>query len=128
MTVGTEDNEEQDDGGDGVSRGILYASEVITDGPQALRMLAWVLGEMEHSPVHLVPANQRDYLYVVQKDALGGYERLEHTPEHYKARMPRPNCGRLYVLEELGRRHHGRVYRVMSKNGDLCVLKYFVKS
>ena len=34
----------------------------------------------------------------------------------------------LYVLEELGHRYHGRVYRAMSKNGSLCVLKYFVKS
>eukprot|EP00550_Attheya_septentrionalis_P006426 CAMPEP_0198282756 /NCGR_PEP_ID=MMETSP1449-20131203/2521_1 /TAXON_ID=420275 /ORGANISM="Attheya septentrionalis, Strain CCMP2084" /LENGTH=488 /DNA_ID=CAMNT_0043979147 /DNA_START=303 /DNA_END=1769 /DNA_ORIENTATION=- len=122
------DEEGEDDGGDTVSRGILYASEVISDGQAALKMLAWVLGEMDHSPINLVPAHDREYLYVVQTDAVGGYEKLEHGPEFYKSRMPNVNCKRLYVLEELGHRHHGRVYRAMSKNGNLCVLKYFVKS
>jgi hypothetical protein len=59
---------------------------------------------------------------------LGGYQRLKHTCEHYKGQMPRSTDTSLYILEELGHRHQGRVYRAMSKNGNLCVLKYFVKS
>jgi hypothetical protein len=107
-----EDNDGENDGGGTVKRGTLYASAVISDRSQVLRMLACVLEEMEHSPVHLVPAHDRESLYVVQEDALGGYDKVEHTPEDYKARMPNANGGRLYVLEELGHRHHGRVYHL----------------
>ena len=42
--------------------------------------------------------------------------------------MPRSDNTKLYLLDELGHRYHGRVFRAMSKNGNLCVLKYFVKS
>eukprot|EP00550_Attheya_septentrionalis_P006755 CAMPEP_0198295084 /NCGR_PEP_ID=MMETSP1449-20131203/25748_1 /TAXON_ID=420275 /ORGANISM="Attheya septentrionalis, Strain CCMP2084" /LENGTH=434 /DNA_ID=CAMNT_0043995269 /DNA_START=315 /DNA_END=1619 /DNA_ORIENTATION=+ len=130
VSPGMEDDEEQEnDSPSEIKTGTLYASEVITDGPRALGMLAWVLGEMNRSPINYVPAHQRDFLCVVQKDGLvGGYEKLIHTREHYKGRMPRLTNTSLYILEELGHRHQGRVYRAMSKNGNLCVLKYFVKS
>lgn len=123
-----DDEEEEDDSTDECQRGTLYASNVISDGPLALKMLAWVLGEMNRSPVEHLPAHKRDNLYVVQKDALGGYENIPHETSFYKGRMPNAINGKLYFLEELGHRHHGRVYRAMSKNGNLCVLKYFVKS
>lgn len=109
-------------------QGILRASDVVTVGAKALRMLAWVLNEMQMSPVYKVPAHERDFLYVVEKDAGGGYEKVRHTLGHYKGRMPNSGSKKLYVLEELGHRFHGRVFRMMSKNGNLCVLKYFVKS
>jgi Family of unknown function (DUF5898) len=127
-----EDNEEEDEkdfsATENLKRGTLYASSVISDGPQALKILAWVLGEMAASPVHHKPAYERDYLYVLQKDdAFGGcYAKLTHTRDYYKGKMPRSDNKTLYILEELGHRHHGRVYRAMSKNGNLCVLKYFV--
>ena len=108
-------------------RGVLYASDVIPAGSQVLKMLAWVLGEMQQSPVRKIPAHKRDFLYVVEKDASSGYERLSHNLEHYKGRMPNSTNKKLYVLEELGHRFHGRVFRMMSRNGNLCVLKYFVK-
>lgn len=40
--------------------------------------------------------------------------------------MPKSDNQTLFVLDELGHRYHGRVFRAMSKNGNLCVLKYFV--
>ena len=46
-----EDNGELDDSTMVAKRGTLYASEVISDGRVVLRVLAWVLGEMERSPV-----------------------------------------------------------------------------
>jgi hypothetical protein len=55
-------------------------------------------------------------------------KKLEHTRDYYKGRMPRSDNKALYILEELGHRLRGRVYRTMSKNGNLCVLKYFVHS
>jgi hypothetical protein len=57
-----------------------------------------------------------------------GYEKRVHTEDFYKAQMPKYNYTTLCILQELGHRFHGRVYRAMSKNGNLCVLKYFVKS
>lgn len=123
-----EEDEESDDSTKVTERGTLYASDVISDGALALRILAWVLGEMARSPVKPLPAHERDFLYVVKKDdALGGYARLRYDQAYYKGRMPNSKNGTLYVLEELGHRHHGRVYRAMSRNGNLCVLKYFVK-
>lgn len=107
--------------------GRLYASEVIPAGTEALKILAWVLGEMNRSPVRHVPAHERDFLNVVQKDALGGYERLPHDLSFYKGRMPKSSNAKLYIIEELGHRFHGRVFRAMSKNGNLCVIKYFTK-
>ena len=65
---------------------------------------------------------------MVQKDALGGYAELKHTRDSYKGRMPYSTNQTLYILEELGHRYRGRVYRAMSNNDNLCVLKYFVKS
>mmetsp|Transcript_45184 Transcript_45184/g.51280 ORF Transcript_45184/g.51280 Transcript_45184/m.51280 type:complete len:251 (+) Transcript_45184:276-1028(+) len=92
-------------------------------------MLDWVLGETNRSPIHDVPAHEREFLLMVHKDvSRWGYEQLSHTCAHYKGRMPRSTNTSLYLLEELGHRHQGRVYRAMSKNGNLCVLKYFVKS
>ena len=123
-----EEDEEMNDSTNAIEHGTLYASDVIPDGALALRTLAWVLGEMERSPVKHVPAHERDFLYVVKKnDALGGYEKVEHDDAYYKGRMPNSKNQKLYMLEELGHRHHGRVYRAMSRNGNLCVLKYFVK-
>jgi len=123
-----EEDEELDDSTKAIKHGTLYASAVISDGALALRTLAWVLGEMERSPVKHVPAHERDFLYVVKmNDALGGYEKVEHDDAYYKGRMPNSKNQKLYMLEELGHRHHGRVYRAMSRNGNLCVLKYFVK-
>ena len=78
MGQGEEDEEEENDSTDQIKRGTLYASAVISDGPRALKTLAWVLGEMAAPPICHIPAYERDYLYVVQKDALGGYEKLEH--------------------------------------------------
>ena len=123
-----DDEEEENDSRCEIKTGTLYASEVMSDGPRALGVLAWILGEMDRSPINYVPAHQRDFLCVVQKNGLGGYEQLKHTHEHYKGQMPRSTNASLYILEELGHRHQGRVYRAMSKNGNLCVLKYFVKS
>ena len=123
-----EDDEELDDSTEEAERGTLYASKVMSDGRLVLRVLAWVLGEMARSPVKQLPAHKRDFLYVVKRgDSLGGYEKLRHDQTYYKGRMPNPKNGTLYVLEELGHRHHGRVYRAMSRNGNLCVLTYFVK-
>ena len=127
--IDDEEGDESDDSSDHtVNRGLVYASDVIEAGPKALKMLAWVLGEMANSPVENLPAHERDYLYVVQKDAMGGYEKLPHTANFYKGRTPNSRNTKLYLLDELGHRYHGRVYRAMSKNGNLCVLKYFVKS
>lgn len=124
-----EDREEDKDGfSDCIKRGTLYASDVISDESIALKVFAWVLGEMEQSSIEHLPAYQRDYLYVVRKGAPGGYEKVEHTVEFYKGRMPKSDNKRLYLLDELGHRYHGRVFRAMSRNGNLCVLKYFVKS
>lgn len=50
---------------------------------------------------------------------------MVHTTDYYKCRMPNSSISKLYILDELGHRHHGRVYRAMSRNGNLCVLKYF---
>ena len=125
------DEDQESDGDTTTKRGILYASEVISDAPKALRVLAWVLGEMYRSPRQYVPSHQRDFLYVVKKgedDMVGGYERVPHDAEFYKGRMPRVDVEKLYILEELGHRSHGRVFRAMSKGGNLCVIKYFVKS
>jgi hypothetical protein len=107
--------------------GRLYSSEVIPGGIKALKTLAWVLGEMNRTPLCQVPAHKRDFLYVVQKDALGGYERLPHDLSFYKGTMPKSSNTKLYILEELGHRFHGRVFRAMSRNGNLCVIKYFTK-
>lgn len=91
-------------------RGTTYASPVIKNRTRALKVLACVLGEMHSSPLNYVPAHQRDFLYVVQKGALGGYEKLEHGLDFYKGQMSRSNVQKLYLLEELGHGHHGRVY------------------
>ena len=124
-----EDLEEDKDGFlNSIKQGTLYASDVISDEEVALKVLAWVLGEMEQSPIEHIPAYQCDYLYVVRKEAPGGYEKVKHTVEFYKGQMPKSDNKRLYLLDELGHRYHGRVFRAMSRNGNLCVLKYFVKS
>lgn len=125
-----DEDREEDKGGflDSIERGTLYASDVLSDEAVALKVLAWVLGEMEQSPIEHIPAYLRDYLYVVRKDAPSGYEKVEHTVEFYKGRIPKSDNKRLYLLDELGHRYHGRVFRAMSRNGNLCVLKYFVKS
>lgn len=115
-----EDEEKNEDYICTTKGGTRYASAVVSDGPKALRILAWVLGEMESSPRKCVPAHERDFLYVVKKeDALGGYESLEHSPDFYKGRMPRTDVGKLYTLEELGHRFRG--------GGNLCVIKVFCK-
>ena len=120
-----DDNKEEDTGE--CKPGTLYSSDVISDKTLALKMLAWVLGEMDRTPIEHLPAHKRDFLYVVRKSAMGGYEKLQHDTDFYKGRMPNSSNGKLYMLEELGHRYHGRVFRTMSKNGNLCVLKYFVR-
>lgn len=70
---------------DNIKRGTLYASDIISDGPIALKVLAWVLGEMKQTPIANIPAHKRDYLLVVRKDATGGYAKLQHTPDYYRA-------------------------------------------
>ena len=122
-----EKDEEMDNSINETERGKFYASNVILDRAHALGTLAWVLGRMERSLVKKVPAHQRDVLYVVKKeDGLGGYERVLHDQDYYKGRMPKSKNRTLFMLEELGHRHHGQVYCTMSRNGNLCVLKYFV--
>ena len=109
-------------------RGVLYASQVVPAGRPALEMLTWIMAKMSESEVETVAPHRREFLYVVRKgDTLGGYERIKHEPDQYKGRMPSSRNGKLYLLEPLGHGDHGRVYRAMSRNLNLCVLKFFVK-
>lgn len=110
-----------------LKRGTLYVSDVVPAGRPALEMLAWILKKMSESKVTPVKPHEREFLYVVRKgDTLGGYERLRHSRDEYKGRMPNSSNTKLYLLETLGHGDHGRVYRAMSKNLNLCVLKFFV--
>lgn len=56
----TEEDERVDSSSSTVYRGILYASNVIEAGPEALKILAFVLGELANSPVEYLPAHERD--------------------------------------------------------------------
>ena len=72
---GDENLEEEDEDGfseDNIKRGTLYASDVISEESVALKLFAWVLGEMAQSPIEHIPAYQRDFLYAVRKDAPSG--------------------------------------------------------
>lgn len=127
--------EEEEDEGEGqessslLKRGTLYVSEVVQAGPPALEMLAWILKKMAEAGVTPVKPHDREFLYVVRKgDTLGGYEKVSHSPDEYKGRMPNSRNTKLYLLETLGHGDHGRVYRAMSKTLNLCVLKFFIKS
>lgn len=50
-----DDKENEDDSTNEIKRGTLYASTIISGGPEALKILAWVLGEMEQSPIIYIP-------------------------------------------------------------------------